>query len=446
VLVICPTSVIGNWQREFQRFAPGLKVTRWHGAERPDHPDAVEDVVVTTYGTLRRDVDALAARQWSVVALDEAQQVKNPQTAGAKAVRRLQRRQTVALTGTPLENRLAELWALLDVTNPGLLGRRSDFARRFVKPVERHHDRAAAPRLRRLVAPFILRREKSDPAVIADLPPKIERTVTCPLTPEQAGLYTAAVERVLGSGDLHEGSAIQRRGRVLALLTELKQICNHPAHYLREDAPTLAGRSGKLAVAREIITEAVAGDEQVLVFTQYVAMGHLLVEQLQADLGVSIPFLHGGLPATARDKIVSQFQARIDGGDVFGDPPPVLVISLRAGGTGLNLTAATHVLHYDRWWNPAVEDQATDRAHRIGQLRTVEVHKLVTAGTLEERIDELLTSKRALAEQVVGAGESWLTELGDAELRELIALSRDADITELDEDPADDLVATGPLA
>ena len=434
VLVICPTSVVGNWQREIHRFAPDLKVTRWHGADRPDDIAGDEHVVVTTYGTLRRDVDALAARRWSIVALDEAQQVKNPQTAGAKAVRRLQRRQTVALTGTPLENRLAELWALLDVTNPGLLGRRADFTRRFVKPVERNNDRATATRLRRLVAPFILRREKSDPAVIADLPPKIERTVTCPLTPEQAQLYADAVERVMGER-LEGATVMERRGRVLALLTELKQICNHPAHYLAEDTPTLGGRSGKLAVAREIVAEAVSGGEQVLVFTQYVAMGHLLVEQFSADFGVDIPFLHGGLPTTSRDRLVERFQARVDaGGDVFDDPPPVLVISLRAGGTGLNLTAATHVLHYDRWWNPAVEDQATDRAHRIGQLRTVEVHKLVTAGTLEERIDEILTAKRALAEQVVGAGESWITELGDDELRDLVSLSRDADITELDDE------------
>ena len=445
VLVICPTSVVGNWQREIQRFAPGMPVTRWHGSDRPDDAAVLDGVVVTTYGTLRRDVEALAARTWSIVALDEAQQIKNPQTAGARAVRRLSRTQTIALTGTPLENRLSELWALLDVTNPGLLGRRADFTRRFVKPVERHHDRNAATRLRRLVAPFILRREKSDPAVIADLPPKIERTVTCPLTPEQAALYQAAVDRVVAGGELEAASAMQRRGRVLALLTELKQICNHPAHALSETDPVLGGRSGKLAVAREIVAEAVGGDEQVLVFTQYVAMGHLLVRQFSADLGTPIPFLHGGLPVPARERMVDHFQARADGAaDVLGDPPPVLVVSLRAGGTGLNLTAATHVLHYDRWWNPAVEDQATDRAHRIGQSRTVEVHKLVTAGTLEERIDDLLTSKRALAAQIVGAGESWVTELGDAELRELIALSRDADITELDDDGViDDLLEAG---
>ena len=435
VLVICPTSVVGNWQREFQRFAPGLAVTRWHGINRPDDVADAEDVVVTTYGTLRRDVEALAERHWSMVVLDEAQQVKNPQTAGAKAVRRLPRRQTVALTGTPLENRLAELWALMDVTNHGLLGRRTDFTRRFVTAIERHHDRTAATRLRRLVAPFILRREKSDPAVIADLPAKIERSVVCPLTEEQANLYRAAVERVLTGGALDGVSAMERRGRVLALLTQLKQICNHPAHFLGEEDPELTGRSGKLAAAREIVAAAVGGEEQVLVFTQYVVMGRLLAAQFSADLGVEVPFLHGGMTVPARDRLVAHFQSRFEAAEgTLVDAPPVLVVSLRAGGTGLNLTAATHVLHYDRWWNPAVEDQATDRAHRIGQRRTVEVHKLVTAGTLEERIDELLVSKRALASQIVGAGEGWVTELGDAELRDLLALSSDADIVELDDD------------
>ena len=442
VLVVCPTSVVGNWQREFARFAPGLAVTRWHGTDRPDDIADAEDVVVTTYGTLRRDVEALAERHWSMVVLDEAQQVKNPQTAGAKAVRRLPRRQTIALTGTPLENRLAELWALMDVTNHGLLGRRADFTRRFVTAIERHHDRVTATRLRRLVAPFILRREKSDPAVIADLPAKIERTVICPLTEEQARLYREAVERVLTGGALDGVTAMERRGRVLALLTQLKQICNHPAHFLGEESPELTGRSGKLAAAREIIAEAVGGEEQVLVFTQYVTMGKLLAAQFSADLGVDVPFLHGGMTVPARDRLVAQFQSRFEAAEgALVDAPPVLVVSLRAGGTGLNLTAATHVLHYDRWWNPAVEDQATDRAHRIGQRRTVEVHKLVTAGTLEERIDELLMSKRALASQIVGAGEAWVTELGDADLRELLALSADADIVELEEDDMELLAA-----
>ena len=461
-LIVCPTSVVGNWERELNRFAPDLPVTRHHGAERAGELTDVKGAVLTTYGTLRRDVDVLAAVEWDVVTLDEAQQVKNATTAAARAVRRLRSNHTVAMTGTPLENRLAELWSLLDATNPGLLGTRATFGRRFAVPIEKRRDRAAALRLRRLVAPFVLRREKSDPTVIADLPDKIERTVVCPLTAEQAALYQAAVDRTLGG--LSGARSMERRGRILALLTELKQICNHPAQYLGEGgreaaaggwgargeggreaaaggwgaqgeggraaaAPLrLAGRSGKLAAACEIVTEATDAGDRLLLFTQYVVMGRLLVAQLSADLGVAVPFLHGGLAPRARDRMVEAFQTE-------PDSSPVLVVSLRAGGTGLNLTAATHVMHYDRWWNPAVEDQATDRAHRIGQTRTVEVHKLVTAGTLEERIAELLERKRALADTVVGAGETWITELDDSALAELVALSRDAPITDLtDED------------
>ncbi|HVM15166.1 MAG TPA: DEAD/DEAH box helicase [Egibacteraceae bacterium] len=429
-LVVCPTSVVGNWQRELARFAPSLAVTRFHGPDRPDDLRGVTGVVVTSYGTLRRSLDALAAVDWDVITLDEAQHVKNPATAGARAVRRLRSRQTVALTGTPLENRMSELWALLDVTNRGLLGSRAAFNRRFAVPIEQRRDGRAAARLRRLVSPFLLRREKSDPTVVAELPPKIERTVPCALTVEQARLYRATVERAFGGdGQITASSAMERRGRVLALITALKQICNHPAQLLRESRPDLPGRSGKLAAAREIVAEAVEAGDQVLVFTQYVAMGHLLVSQLGADLGTEIPFLHGGVSGVRRDRMVAAFQD-----ETGGETPPVLVVSLRAGGTGLNLTAATHVLHYDRWWNPAVEDQATDRTHRIGQHRTVEVHKLVTAGTIEERIAEVIERKRELSASVVGAGEAWITELGDAELAELVALSPEASIDELDED------------
>jgi hypothetical protein len=436
-LVICPTSVVGNWEREVARFAPGLEVTRFHGPERGETLREVRGVVITSYGVVRRDGEVLADVDWDVVTLDEAQHVKNPSTAGAKAVRTLQAQQMVVLTGTPLENRLGELWALLDVTNRGLLGTRGRFGRRYVAPIERRRDPAATTRLRRVVGPFILRRTKEDPGVLSDLPPKIERTVPCGLTTEQAELYQAAVDRVLGSDALKGASAMERRGRVLGLLTELKQICNHPAQYLRQRDPArartdeLIGRSGKLAAAREIIREAADAGDRVLLFTQYVEMGRLLVTQLGSDLGADIPFLHGGVAGRARDRMVDAFQG--EGPEIA---PPVLVVSLRAGGTGLNLTAATHVLHYDRWWNPAVEDQATDRAHRIGQLRTVEVHKLVTAGTVEERVAELLERKRALADTVVGAGEQWITELGEDELRELVVLSAAGE--DLDEDPFDE--------
>ena len=418
-LVVCPTSVVGNWEREVTRFAPGLEVIRHHGPDRAEDLTDFTGVVVTSYGTLRRDVDVLSAVRWRVVALDEAQQVKNPQTAGAQAVRALRTDTTLALTGTPLENRLAELWAIIDATNRGLLGSQGSFTRRFVGPVEVRRDAAAADRLRRLVAPFIMRRTKDDPEVAKDLPDKIERTVVCALTREQADLYQAVTAEALQK--LAQADGIGRRGQILALLTALKQVTNHPAQYRKQEGP-IEGRSGKLAVLREIIGEASDAGDQALVFTQFTAMGRLLSTQLGADLGVEVPFLHGGLTLNQRDAMVADFQQ--------GSAAPVLVISTRAGGTGLNLTAATHVVHYDRWWNPAVEDQATDRAHRIGQTRTVEVHKLVTAGTVEERIAEMLERKRALADAVVGAGETWITELDDAALAELVALSADAPLAD----------------
>ncbi|WP_205745819.1 DEAD/DEAH box helicase [Egibacter rhizosphaerae] len=416
-LVVCPTSVVGNWERELARFAPHLEVVRHHGGERAGYAAEVPAgaVVVTSYGLVRRDIDLLADVAWECVVLDEAQQVKNPSSQGAQAVRRLESRHRVALTGTPVENRLSELWSVLDFANPGLLGPFARFKERYAVPVERWRDPDATARLRRLTAPFLLRRAKTDASVAADLPAKHEVDVSCTLTREQATLYQAAVATILDDEGLGEG--IERRGRVLKLLMALKQICNHPAQYLGEDGGTLAGRSGKLDRTAEMLAEITDNGARALVFTQFREMGELLARQLQAALGLAdVPFLHGGVAQPARDRMVERFQT---------DPscPPVLLVSLKAGGTGLNLTAATHVVHYDRWWNPAVEDQATDRAYRIGQSREVTAHKLVTAGTLEERIAALLEDKRALADAVVGEGEAWLTELSDAELRELVELS-----------------------
>ncbi|CAN5218403.1 DEAD/DEAH box helicase [soil metagenome] len=421
-LVVCPTSVVGNWEREINRFGPALPVTRYHGPDRPIELGDVEGVVVTSYGTLRRDIEMLGEIKWDIVTLDEAQQVKNPSTAAAQAVRRLQSGSVFALTGTPLENRLAELWSVIDATNRGLLGTRGMFTKRFVGPVEVRHDPAAASRLRRLVSPFIMRRTKDDPEVAKDLPDKIERTVVCSLTPEQADLYAKVTEQSLKA--LVDTDGIGRRGRILALLTALKQVTNHPAQYLKQPGP-IADRSGKLGALREIAEAVTDAGDSMLIFTQFTRMGDLLTAQLEEDLGMPVPFLHGGLSVNQRDAMVEEFQQ--------GGGSPILVISTRAGGTGLNLTAATHVVHYDRWWNPAVEDQATDRAHRIGQTRTVEVHKLVTAGTLEERIAEMLDRKRALADAVVGAGETWITELDDDALAELVRLSVDAPLTEPDD-------------
>jgi superfamily II DNA or RNA helicase len=431
-LVVCPTSVVGNWERELVRFAPGLPVVRHHGPDRAVTRRAFRagQVVVTSYALLRRDIGVLEDVEWDVVVFDEAQQVKNPASKGARAARSLTARTRVAMTGTPIENRLSELWAIVDLTNPGLLGSQRRFNERFAVPVERWHDADAAARLRRLVAPFVLRRRKGDPDVAVALPPKQEITVACSLTREQASLYQAAVDEAF-RGEGLGSTAFERRGRILALLTALKQICNHPAQYLR-DGSSLRSRSGKLSRATEILAELVDAGERALVFTQFREMGHLLGQHLGSQLALEeLPFLHGGVPLGARDDMVRRFQED-------EDAPPVLLVSLRAGGTGLNLTRANHVVHFDRWWNPAVEDQATDRVHRIGQTSPVTVHTLVTAGTIEERIAELLDRKRGLADAVVGSGESWLTELDDDALRDLLALSTDDLEDEDDEAPMEE--------
>lgn len=413
-LVVCPVSVVGNWERELARFAPDVEVVRHHGPERPAAAEGFPAgaVVVTSYGLLRLDAALLTEVDWDVVVLDEAQQVKNHRTQAAKAARRLSATVRIALTGTPVENRLAELWAILDLTTPGLLGPFAGFRREYAAPIERWQDPEATRRLRLLTGPFVLRRTKADPAIAPELPDKTELTVTCTLTREQATLYQAAVDEVFAH-DLGEG--IERRGRILTLLTGLKQICNHPAQYLGERGP-VPGRSGKLARAVELLAEVVASGDRALIFTQYRRMGALLAAHLATALDVpEVPFLHGGVSRAGREAMVDAFQHD-------DAASPLLLVSLKAGGTGLNLTRATHVLHYDRWWNPAVEDQATDRAYRIGQHRCVLVHKLVTAGTLEERIARMIDDKRSLANAVLGEGEAWLTELDDDALRELVTL------------------------
>jgi len=427
-LVVCPLSVVHNWEAEAGRFAPKLRIVVHHGAERSGriaadaHPrldeafdDGPPDVVVTTYGLLARDIDHLAATPWTTVVLDEAQMVKNPSTNAARAVRQLRAEQKLALTGTPVENRLSELWAILDAVNPGLLGSRERFRHRFGKPIERDGDADAAAALRRLTQPFVLRRTKADRQLVPDLPDKIEQIAWAGLTKEQAVLYQQVVDQLLDRADAAEG--MQRRGLVLAALTRLKQICNHPVHVLG-DGSRLAGRSGKLARFDELVDELLDVDERALVFTQFREMGELLRRHTAERLGLRVPFLHGGVARTRRDTMVAEFQA--------GLGPPLLLISLKAGGTGLNLTAASQVIHYDRWWNPAVEDQATDRAWRIGQGRTVVVHKMVCEGTVEERIATMIDEKRALADAVVGSGETWLSELSTAELRQLVRLDAGA--------------------
>lgn len=420
-LLICPTSVVGNWKREVQRFAPSLKVLVHHGAERERGTDLLDairthDLVISTYGLLRRDVETLAKVVWDTVILDEAQNIKNPHAKQTQAVRQLQARQRITLTGTPVENRLSELWSLMQFLNPGLLGSQASFRSRFALPIERYQDAEAAARLRGLVGPFILRRLKTDPAIIQDLPDKLEIKTYCTLTPEQVTLYQAVVEATLTRVEKAEAegeSEFSRRGAVLGALLRLKQICNHPAHYLGDGSP-LPGRSGKLDRLTEMLEEVLEGRERALIFTQFAEMGQRLQHYLQTLFGVETLFLYGGTPSQQRDRMVARFQEP--------DGPPLFVLSLKAGGVGLNLTAANHVFHFDRWWNPAVEDQATDRAFRIGQTRDVQVHKLICAGTLEERIDTLIESKKALAQSVIGAGEDWLADLSTEELREIIVL------------------------
>ncbi|HEY8452359.1 MAG: DEAD/DEAH box helicase [Micromonosporaceae bacterium] len=421
-LLVCPMSLVGNWQREAARFVPGLRVHVHHGAERtrgPDFAAAVSgaDLVITTYGLVARDVDTLRRIDWHRVVVDEAQAIKNAATRQAAAVRSLPARHRLALTGTPVENRLADLWSILEFTNPGLLGPAERFRRRYAEPVERHGDERAASRLRRLTGPLILRRMKTDRRIAPDLPEKFEMEVVCNLTAEQATLYQAVVDDMLAR--IAGSDGMERRGLVLATMTKLKQVCNHPAHLLG-DGSRLAGRSGKLARLEEILEEVLAGGEKALVFTQYAQFGAMLRSHLSARFGREVGWLHGGMPKRARDELVARFQSGRP------DAPALMVLSLKAGGTGLNLTAANHVIHLDRWWNPAVEDQATDRVFRIGQRRTVQVRKLVCAGTVEEKVSAMIRDKRALAGKVVGTGEQWLTELSTAQLRELFTLEAGA--------------------
>jgi len=414
VLLVCPMSLVGNWQREAARFAPGLRVHVHHGADR-DAPDPAADLVITTYGLVQRDTAELRRIRWRRIVADEAQHIKNHAARQSRAIRSLRSGPRIALTGTPVENRLAELHAVLDFANPGLFGSTEAFKERFSIPVEQSGSTEAAAALQRLTAPFLLRRLKTDPAIADDLPAKQEFTVHCSLTAEQAGLYQAVVADLLQR--LQGIRGVERKGAVLGAIGRLKQVCNHPAQLLH-DRTELGGRSGKVERLVELLTEALAEGDRALVFTQYAEFGTMLQPHLRARLGEEVLYLHGGLSKARRDDLVTRFQTP--------DGPRVFLISLKAGGTGLNLTAANQVVHLDRWWNPAVEDQATDRAHRIGQRRNVQVRRLICAGTVEERIDGLIAAKRTLADAVVGTGEQWLTELPAEQLRELLTLSVDA--------------------
>ncbi|MEU4638316.1 DEAD/DEAH box helicase, partial [Micromonospora chalcea] len=419
-LLVCPMSLVGNWQREAAKFAPGLRVHVHHGAERArgeGFATAVgeADLVLTTYSVAARDAFELAGVDWHRVVVDEAQAIKNAATRQAEAVRSLPARHRVAVTGTPVENRLADLWSIMQFANPGLLGPAATFRKRFAEPIERHGDAEVAERLRRITGPFVLRRLKTDPTIITDLPEKLEMEVVCNLTAEQAALYQAVVDDMMAKIESSDG--IERRGLVLATMTRLKQVCNHPAQLLH-DGSALDGRSGKLERLDEIVDEVLAAEEKALLFTQYAEFGGMLRGHLSARTGREVLLLHGGVGKADRDAMVTRFQSP--------QGPPLFVLSLKAGGTGLTLTAANHVVHVDRWWNPAVEDQATDRAFRIGQRRRVQVRKFVCAGTVEEKVAAMIADKRSLARSVVGSGEQWITELSTDTLRDLFTLESGA--------------------
>ena len=419
-LVVSPMSVTQQWAREIARFAPGLRVHLHHGPSRFAGPAFVtaareSDVVVTSYDIATRDVDTLAEIEWDRLLLDEAQDAKNPRTKRHRALRRIPRRRALALTGTPIENRLGELWAIMDLVNPGLLGSREAFERTFARPIELRRDTYALERLRSLVGPFVLRRAKDAPEVELDLPPITITKVPCRLTVEQASLYRATVDRWMPRIEEHE-RRFDRRGAVLAMLGQLKQVCNHPELVL-PSGRALEGRSGKLERLVEIL-DAVPTEDKALVFTQYPGFDRL-APHLGERLGREVGFFHGGLSAAARTDLLERFD------DANG--PSLLVISLRAGGRGLNLPAANHVVHFDRWWNPAVEQQATDRVHRLGQRKHVYVSSLICTATVEERIDELLESKRELAEKVIAApADDWLAELDIDAIRAAVALTPEA--------------------
>jgi SNF2 family DNA or RNA helicase len=370
-------------------------------------------LIVTSYALLPRDAEFLNQVPWRAVVLDEAHNIKNPVTKQAQAARQIVADQRFALTGTPVENRLQDLWSIMHFLNPGYLGSAEGFQHDYANPIERENDERTSARLRALTRPFILRRLKTDKTIIQDLPPKNEMKEYCGLTKEQAALYKAVVQESLRQIAAADG--IQRRGIILATLTKLKQVCNHPRHLLG-DQSALKHRSGKLNRLTEMLEQALAEDDRCIIFTQYAEMGELLQQHLRETFGETL-YLYGGTPAKKRAELIEQFQS---------NGAPLFVLSLKAGGAGINLTRANRVFHYDRWWNPAVENQATDRAFRIGQTQTVQVHKFICRGTLEERVDELITRKTALAEQIVGNGESWLTELSTDELRDLLILRKDA--------------------
>ncbi|MDZ5471855.1 DEAD/DEAH box helicase [Bacillus sp. 31A1R] len=416
-LIVCPTSVLGNWQKEIERFAPDMEVYLHYGSNRLKGEVFTEkvaqaDIVLTSYGLTHLDQPEFESLTWGTIAIDEAQNIKNAQTKQSRAVRKLKGKHHIALTGTPMENRLTELWSILDFTNHGYLGSLNTFQKRFVIPIEKDDEKEKIQHLQSLIRPFLLRRTKKDEEVALNLPDKQEQKEYCPLTAEQASLYEQLVQDTFAK--IESLTGFERKGLILQLLSRLKQLCNHPALYLKEENPlNVLDRSVKLEKLTELVEAVLEREESCLIFTQYIEMGEIIRNILKKKYKIEVPFLNGSVPKAKRDELITRFQDR---------EFPVFLLSLKAGGTGLNLTAANHVIHYDRWWNPAVENQATDRAYRIGQKRFVHVHKFISIGTLEEKIDAMLEKKQSLNDQIIQS-ENWITELSTDELRDLILLS-----------------------
>ncbi len=422
-LLIVPTSVIGNWQKEIAKFAPHIRSMIHHGSGRSKDGSEFEqavsshDVVITSYTLVRKDAKLFDSVSWQRIVLDEAQNIKNPKAAQTKAILKLKATHRLALTGTPVENRLLDLWSIFNFLNPGYLGKQTQFRKAFEVPIQRDSDRAKALTLKKLVEPFILRRVKTDKNIIKDLPDKVEQKVYCNLTPEQASLYEAVVQDV--EQQIEEKAGMERKGLILSTLMKLKQICNHPRQFLQDESEFTPKRSHKLSRLQEMIEEIQAEQESLLIFTQFREIGDALQQYLRHNYYYQTYYIHGGTNRKQRDKMIAEFQE-------LSTPPAIFILSLKAGGVGITLTKANHVFHFDRWWNPAVEDQASDRAFRLGQKKNVFVHKFVTLGSLEEKIDVMIEDKKRLSESVVGADESWLTELDNDKFRELIALNRSA--------------------
>ncbi|MGM1046415.1 MAG: DEAD/DEAH box helicase [Bacillota bacterium] len=437
-LLICPTSVLGNWQKELSRFAPSIRVMLHYGSKRYSseefHEEASQaDIVLTSYATATLDQELLIGFKWESLCLDEAQNIKNAQTKQSAAVRSFPAKHRIALTGTPIENRLSELWSIYDFINPGYLGNLRAFTNRFIQAIEKDHDEQKTADLQKLVKPFMLRRKKKDPAIQLDLPDKNEMKTYIHLTTEQGALYDQSVNQLMERMQKLEG--IERKGAILSALTQLKQLCDHPQLLTKEalpeitgtsgrklDTETLINRSSKLERLLSMVKELREEDERCLIFTQYIGMGEMLQQVLQQELDEPVLYLNGSTSKTARDRMIDQFQSRTLPAK---EQPSVFILSIKAGGVGLNLTAANHVFHFDRWWNPAVENQATDRAYRMGQTKDVQVHKFISMGTLEERIDEMLESKQQLSDNVISSSEGWITELSTDELKDLFTLRRD---------------------